>query len=681
MAAAVVACTVACMVAYVGSKHTLKQIKHTEHDMKNPTREHIEHDIVVYGATPAGIMAAVSASRMNYSVVLLAESTHIGGMMSGGLSRTDIIRPGEINNSLLVGGVAKEFFDLNTKWYGETGPTIYDVEPHVARTIFERMLIAENVSVVLNAPVDKVSKRRTSKNLTVIKSIRDDQGREFVAAMFIDASYEGDLLAGAGVSYSLGREAAVEYNESLAGFTGGGNPQFDTYVNPYSDQTWELLPLVDSLPPGLGVGDADTVVSSYTFRLCVTNEPDNRVPFERPAVYNASDWELFRRWSHGHAVWGTRPYYKRKVDLNSGGAIGTDFVGAMHDYLPAAAWAEANRTTRAMMWQQHKDYVQGLLWFKGNDPSIEAAQRKLVMSFGLCKDEFPESGHWPPQLYIRESRRMRGQRVVIQRDVVSAKDIGVEAVGIGGYVFDTHTARRYACTPRSPPNRKLQCTAPTGGGSAPPSVQGYAWDESHMVSDPGLFQLPRSLLLPRRSEATNLAVPTAVSASHVVFSCLRMEPQWMVLGQAAGVLAALALTGNATHKSTAAAMPVQDVSAARLNAMLRRQGAMLDLPNLTQSSSCVLNRCVPHSMTGIHETQTKQRRCQFCQWLAPEEWLAPVDDFILADPTSANITSVRPTTLRKSLQPDVATDLPVPTGYSCGLNYLQHYRGVWICTV
>ena len=435
------------------------------------------------------------------------------------------------------------------------------------------------------------------------------------------------------------------------------------------------------------MGDEDTAVSSYTFRLCVTNRPDNRVPFERPARYNSSDWELVRRWSNGNARWGAQPYHDGKCDLNSGAAIGTDFVGTMQGSLPAEAWAEANRTIRATMWQQHKDYVQGLLWFKGNDPSIRAEERAVVMSYGLCKDEFPDTDHWPPQLYIRESRRMRGQRVVTQGDVVSAEDIGDEAVGLGGYVFDTHTARRYACTPGSPPGRMAQCTLPKGGGSPePPAGKGYAWDESHMVSDPGLFQLPRSLLLPQRNEATNLAVPTAVSASHVVFSSVRMEPQWMVLGHAAGVLVALALRNAATRTANASAVAVQDVPAARLNSVLRNQGAMLDLPKLpqisTQSGSCVLNRCVPYrAAETTFATKMEKWSCQFCKALADHEWLAPVSDFVPTNRSSVNITAIRSTTLRKSIEPHTSTDLHVLAGYSCSRSYLQHFRGVWICNV
>ena len=273
---------------------------------------------------------------------------------------------------------------------------------------------------------------------------------------------------------------------------------------------------------------------------------------------------------------------------------------------------------------------------------------------------------------------MRGERVVTQRDVVSAKDIGVEAVGLGGYVFDTHTARRYACTPGSPPDRNVQCIVPRRSTTD----RGCAYDESHMVSDPGLFQLPRSLLLPRRAEATNLAVPTAVSATHVVFSSIRMEPQWMVLGHAAGVLVALALGDNRT--AVDAAVAVQDVPGARLNAVLRDQGAMLDRPSPPQipmqTSSCVLNRCIPVHAPGANAREMK-RPCQFCKGLASNEWLAPVADFAPTDRTSTNITALRPTTLRKSLVPDAATDLPVPGGYSCGRTYLQHFRGVWICTI
>ena len=458
-------------------------------------------DVAVYGATPAGITAAVAAARMGRNVTLLAPSMHIGGMVSGGLSHTDIIRPEDIDNRLLIGGVAREFFELNTAWYHGMGDDhidpsghvvapqmIWDVEPHVAAILFHRMLDAANVTVVLNATLAAatVAKQRSPGNR--IEAIQDHNGRQFAAAMWVDATYEGDLLASAGVSFALGRESAGEYNESLAGFTGGSNPQFHGHIDPY-DSSGALLPLVDSIPPTLAVGDKDDAVSSYNFRLCITNDPTNQVPFQPPSGYNRSDWELVRRVfesenGRGAAEWVSSsglvkgrplPGGKQKYDMNSGGPLGTDFVGTMHGSLPAAAWAEADQDTRALMLQQHKDYVQGLLYF-------QRTEYGLHHGVGLCKDEFVDTGNWPPQLYVREARRLRGQSVVGQRDVVKQEDIGVEAVGLGGYVFDTHTARRYACTPGSPPSRVAQCTAPGGrGGSAPPGTSGYAWDESHMV--------------------------------------------------------------------------------------------------------------------------------------------------------------------------------------------------------
>eukprot|EP00035_Acanthoeca_spectabilis_P009000 m.161375 g.161375 ORF g.161375 m.161375 type:complete len:273 (-) comp14574_c0_seq1:11-829(-) len=231
-----------------------------------------------------------------------------------------------------------------------------------------------------------------------------------------------------------------------------------------------------------------------------------------------------------------------------------------------------------------------------------------------------------------------------------------------GYVFDTHTARRYACIPGSPPSRVAQCTS-----LGSPSPAAYVWDESHMVSDPGLFQLQRSLLLPQRTEVTNLVVSTAVSASHVVFSSIRMEPQWMVLGHAAGVLASLAR--NETTKV------VQDVPAGSLNAKLRAQGAMLDIPTGPPPNTCFLNRCVPfNSTSGVNAAG-----CQFCQALGPDEWLASVTDFAATSAASTNITAQRRTRLQRALAPNSATDVPVAAGYSCDRSYLQHFRGFWIC--
>eukprot|EP01043_Picozoa_sp_COSAG02_P068018 COSAG02_NODE_11143_length_1784_cov_1.253412_1_plen_348_part_01 len=324
-------------------------------------------DVAVYGATPAGITAAVAAARMGRNVTLLAPSMHIGGMVSGGLSQPDLIRPDDIDNTLLVAAVAREFFELNTAWYDGMGDDhidasdhvvaprmIWDVEPHVAAILFHRMLDAANVTVVLNATLAAatVAEQRSPGNR--IESIRDHSGRHFAAAMWVDATYEGDLLASAGVSFALGRESAAEYNESLAGFTGGSSPQFHGHIDPY-DSSGALLPLVDSIPPTLAVGDKDAAVSSYNFRLCITTDPANQVPFQPPSGYNRSDWELIRRMlesetGHGAAEWISSrglvkspplPGGKPKYDMNSGGPLGTDFVGHMHGSLPAAAWAEA----------------------------------------------------------------------------------------------------------------------------------------------------------------------------------------------------------------------------------------------------------------------------------------------------------------------------------------------------
>ena len=360
-------------------------------------------DVAVYGSTPAGVVAAVAAARMGHRVVLLAQTGDVGGMVSGGLSHTDLIRPDDIDNRLLVGGVAREFFELNTQWYGSNS-TVWNVEPHVAGALFRRMLGAAGVTVVLNATLDTVARDGAR-----IVSMRDQTGRCFAADVWVEASYEGDLLLPAGVSFAVGREAAAVYNESLAGFTGGGWPQFARCVNPYSTTPSPgggggggaaLLPLVDSLPPDHSVGDGDTAVSSYNFRLCVTNLSENRVPYKPPDGYNSADYELVRRerglglasataWDGGGGgrrggelgMPGLRsdplPGGRWKYDLNSGGPVGTDFVGTVRGSLPASAWAAANGTTRALMWMQHKRYVQGLLWFLGTDPSIAAADRAV----------------------------------------------------------------------------------------------------------------------------------------------------------------------------------------------------------------------------------------------------------------------------------------------------------------
>jgi hypothetical protein len=538
-----------------------------------------------------------------------------------------------------------------------------------------------------------------------------------VLKVFVDGSYEGDLMAAAGISFAVGREASVTYNETLAGFTGGSHPQFDRYLSPYFDAGSEpsshnLLPLVESIPYGLHVGDADGAVASYNFRLCVTNRTRNLIPFVKPEGYNASAYELLRRHfaaaARERALTSTRllcgvnprpmPGGGGKHDMNSGcGPVGSDLVGSLAgngSNSGAAAWASANATERDRIWADHRDYLQGLLWFLGHDPSVPPYVQEPALAWGLCADEFKETGGWPPQLYVREARRMKGGTVMTQHDMAQS-DAGDEAIGIGGYVVDTHTARRYACTPDERQNYPAHCTWIPGGPHPPeklPVATAYVWNEGHMVSDPGLFQLQRGMLLPCRDEATNVVVAGTPSTSHVVFCSIRMEPQFMLIGHAAGVLSALAQDQAATT--------VQDVSAAKLYATLKQQGQVLQLPTAEAARNppnmCVLNRCVPVTPAAFQPGATP---CQFCSPLAENEWLASVATFGLVSDAVVNVTAMMPAMLVKSLvataptlfEKEINADhlepshwVPpavkhVPAGFQCTRVYLQHYRGVWVC--
>jgi hypothetical protein len=513
-------------------------------------------DVVVYGGTAGGVVTAIAAAREGATVALLEPRDHLGGMVSGGLGFTDF------GKKEVIGGYSLEYYERAGRKYGV--PIQWYLESHVAEAIFREWAAEAGVKVFYRHRL--VEKTGVSKDGTRITSIRLENGAEFRARIFADATYEGDLMAQSGVTYTFGRESVEQYGESLAGVR-DRTPlhQFQVSV-PARDDAGRLLPEISGQPKAAS-GTADTKLQAYNFRVCMTQRADNRVPFPKPAGYSPSRYALLAkmlaamdvvkreaalapeaqvqkgdprgRLKQPWSLWDVMkpdPIPNGKTDTNNNGAFSTDYIGGNY------AYADGDYATRARIWQAHVDYVQGFLYFLQHDPQVPAALHTAMAPWGLCKDEFVDTGHWPHQLYVREARRMVGEFVVSQKDIQT--DLRkLDVIGMGSYNSDSHNIQRIV------------------------NAEGFAENEGDMQVSVTPYQIPYRVMLPRRSEATNLLVPVAFSASHVAYSTLRMEPQYMIIGHAAGVAARMAIEAN---------IPVQAVSPAALKAKLLSQRAVFE---------------------------------------------------------------------------------------------------------
>jgi hypothetical protein len=492
------------------------------------------YDVVIYGGTAGGVITAVSAARMGLTVALVEPTRHIGGMVTGGLSATD---HGE---KIVTGGDALEFYRRVGAKYGV--PLFWYPEPKVAESVLHEMLGEQKgVRLFLRHRLrkrDGVRKRGASITEIVMES-----GARFRGKLFVEASYEGDVMQQAGVRYTVGRESTSAYGESLAGVRPKDrNHQFDVRV-PARDETGKFLPEISPLPRGeIGAGDAR--VQAYNFRLILTKERSNQVPFERPPGYTPRRYELLRRFidvvQHER---GTPPKLEEllliradlphaKADFNNRGPFSTDYIGASYRY-PDGTYAE-----RARIWRDHVAYTKGLLYFLANDSRLPASIRDAMNEWGLAKDEFVDNGNWPTQLYVREGRRMVGDFVMTQKDL-QMELTKPDAIAMGSYNSDSHNVQRFV------------------------QPDGTVQNEGNMEVRVEPYQIPYRIMLPRRTEASNLLVPVPFSASHVVYSSMRMEPQYMMIGQAAGVAAALAIRHG---------VGVHDVDVGELRWVLKSQG-------------------------------------------------------------------------------------------------------------
>uniref|UniRef100_A0A6B2L154 Uncharacterized protein n=1 Tax=Arcella intermedia TaxID=1963864 RepID=A0A6B2L154_9EUKA len=513
-------------------------------------------------------MAAISASRHfgGTGVVLLSQANHVGGMMSGGLGLTDT--GGAVGESL-IGGLALDFFTRVGAHYGSPKPEWY-FEPHVAETIFLSMLSEAGVQVEYNITLQKVTS--TPQPSPRIIQVVSSDGRAFGwsngSSVFIDASYEGDLLAQAGASYAIGREGKGEYGEDLGGVR-EYSPlnQFYVGLDPF-DAEGKLLPLIYNGEPGTP-GQGDEKVEAYNFRLCLTQLPNNSIPFTAPSDYDPKQYELFRRYAKAlgtnvnvHHFFNIGSLPNKKTDVNNGGPLSTDCIGCSWSY------PSANNEERDKIWKYHESYTKGLLYFLANDPDIPPSLRDSTKSWGYCADEFKDNGGFPNQLYVRESRRMVGDKVFTQINATQHISLKDRSIGCGAYNFDSHHVQRVTCQANSlqcEPSKSLHpcCKTPQQAPTAP-SI--YVIDEGDVQVNPGVFEIPYDTILPKQEECQNLLVPVCVSASHIGFCCLRLEPQFMIMGHSSGVAAVIAFKHH---------LPVQQVDTHLLYSVLKAENQIL----------------------------------------------------------------------------------------------------------
>jgi len=492
------------------------------------TSKRYDADIIIYGATPGGITAAIQAERMGRSAIIVNPNDHIGGCTTGGLTWTDY------GLEWTIGGLADEFYKQVKQYYDDSAhwpyedqaeSRVYDpdekymksFEPKVALQIFQSMLDANGVEIVLNERLDLNSS--VNKSGTEIISILTESGNEYKGRMFIDATYEGDLMAFAGVIYHVGRESEEKYGEPLAGVLGEEEQfrqpkkYFGPEVDPY-DEDGNLLFGIQDVAMGTP-GEGDEKIQAYNFRMCLSKHPDNRIPIEEPENYDASRYELLGRYVLAHPPQSirdlitVRPVPNQKTDINDGCPLSTDYIGANWEY------PEGDYKTRETIIKDHTDFTKGLIYFIGHDQRIPENVRNEMLQYGYAKDEFVENDHWNPQLYIREARRMIGEYVMTQHDCQkdTLKDT---SIGIGSYGVDSHHIQRIV-------------------------KDGEVMNEGNFLAHHHPYEIPYEAITPKPEECTNLLVPVCVSSSHIAFGSIRMEPVYMILGQSAGTAAVLAI--------------------------------------------------------------------------------------------------------------------------------------------
>ncbi len=520
------------------------------------------YDVVIYGGTSAGVSAAIQSSRMGKKVILIEPSNRIGGLTTGGLGKTDI------GNKQAIGGISREFYQNIKKYYLKPENWIWEkreayrgvgfntfdedamwaFEPSAALKIYFDMLEKEpNIQIVYNQRLNR--KSGVKQENKIIKSIQMETGQIYQGKMFMDCSYEGDLMAASGVSYTVGRESNNQYGESLNGVQANNvsltlhkkasmnsiHHNFIDGVSPYlikGNPKSGLLPFVRADKPGMD-GQADHKIQAYCYRMTLTNHPENRILFKKPKGYKELDYELLFRnyeaakgdirkmYDYGDPLvpWINSEMPNRKTDTNNQKGFSTDFVGQNYQY------PEASYEDRIKIAALHRKYQQGLMWTLAYHPRIPKQVRDVVSQWGMCKDEFAADGGWTDQLYIREARRMVSDYVMTQRNC-EALAVAQDVIGLGAYQMDSHPIQRYV------------------------DLNGYVKNEGNVeahVDAP--FPISYKSIIPKKSEVTNLFIPVCLSSSHIAYGSIRMEPVFMVLGQSAAIAASIAIDKNVqTHE-------------------------------------------------------------------------------------------------------------------------------------
>jgi hypothetical protein len=501
-----------------------------------------DFDVVVYGATAGGVMAAAAAGQMHLRVALLDPGVHVGGMVSGGLSHSDVDR-----QERLIGGLTRTFFQRIAAHYGQS--TGWSFEPHVAEETFRTILNEANVQFYPSEQIVGVKKQGST-----IEVLQTADRETFKAEVFVDSSYEGDLMADAHVAYTIGREGRAQYGESLAGRMDllPSAHQFATPVDvdglPEPDAAHPVRPRITPESDLAATGAGDGRFQSYCYRLILTDDPQNRIAITAPPGYDPADYELLRRYIRSNpaltlrGVLGINRIPNGKADVNSNGPVSLDFLGANGEY------PEATPERRKEIAAVHLHWAQGLVYFLQNDPSMPKAVQDAARAWGLPRDEFQDTGHWPNQLYVREGRRMLGEYILTQRDLRDERE-KPDAIGAAGYNIDI---------------REVQWLSHTVYTF--PTAHNQVFTEGYLSQPVDPWQIPYRALLPKANQASNLLVTSCISASTIAYASFRVEPTYMIAGESAGVAAALSIQ---THSG------IHHLNIRQLQATLQSRGQIL----------------------------------------------------------------------------------------------------------
>jgi len=491
----------------------------------------LTYDVCVYSGTSAGVAAAIAAAEEGKKVLLIEPKKHLGGMTASGLGLTDF------GNKNALSGFSGIFYRKVAEHYGNEGDTMLVFEPHVAENIFNDLFAASGAdSLLYHRVVDVTKEGAEIKSIIVENSLNPavSTNKEIVADVFIDCSYEGDLLAAAGVSYTVGREANSQYNEQHNGvqIEEKSPNQFIDGIDPYivpGDSTSGLVHGVTHADPLPEFGTGDDKVQAYNYRVCLTDVPENRIPITKPEGYDPAHYELLARAVEKEEWvalgWGSRlPFYRcaltisempnGKTDINNYGGFSTDYIGESWEY------PEASYERRAEIEKEHENYLKGLFYFIGHSERVPKKFRDEMLAYGYPKDEFTDNGGWPFQLYVREARRMVGEYVMTEHNWYR-REVVDDGIAIGSYGMDSHNVQRVV-------------------------INGMVKNEGDVQVWTGVAPYPISYrcMLPKKGECTNLVVPVCVSASHIAYGSIRMEPVFMMMGEAAGMAAAMADEGQ-----------------------------------------------------------------------------------------------------------------------------------------